>query len=364
MRIEPFRLERYFAKHEFTTRYLLSSSDCESWSLGELLAMASPELREAWERQRFGYTDSLGHFGLRSRIAGLYESITPEQVLTAAPEEAIFILMHALLEAGDRVAVLTPAYQSLTAVARSIGCEVIAVPLAVADGGWSLDLDRLREAVTPSTRLLVVNFPHNPTGYLPTPETFAAIVDAARHSDAWLLCDEMYRLLEHEPTSRLPAAVDVYEKGVSLSGLSKSFGLPGLRVGWLAARDSALLDRCVGVKDYTTICGSAPSEALAMIALDASGLILRRNLDIVLRNRDAARACFAPPNYRWLQPAGGSTGFPMWTGPGSVEDFAAAMLAERQVLAVPGGLFGWPGSHFRVGLGRENLPEVLAQLVL
>ena len=277
MRIEPFRLERYFAKYEFSTRYLLSPSDCESCSLSELLDLASAESRAAWEQLRFGYTDSQGSPALRERIAGLYETVGPEQTVVAVPEEAIFILMHALLEPGDRVVVLTPAYQSLHEVARSCGCEVVCVPLSVAGDRWELDLDRLNEAVTPATRLLVVNFPHNPTGYLPSRRDFDALVEMARKHGAWVLSDEMYRLLEHDTSLRLPAACDVYEKGISLSGLSKAFGLPGLRVGWLATRDETVIHRSLNIKDYTTICNSAPSEVLATMGLDGREHILARN---------------------------------------------------------------------------------------
>lgn len=362
MRIEPFRLERYFAKYEFSTRYVLSASDCETWGVSELLSFATVETRTAWHHLRLGYTESQGHPGLRLRVAALYESVTPEQVLVAAPEEAIFILMHALLEPGDRVVVLTPAYQSLYEVACSLECDVARMPLEVTGDSWTLDVDRFRDLVTPATRLIVVNFPHNPTGYLPPRSVFDKVLEIARKNECWLLGDEMYRLLEFDAGSRLPAVCDAYESGISLSGLSKSFGLPGLRVGWLVARDETVIRRCLGIKDYTTICNSAASEVLGMMGIDAREQMLARNREIVLNNLEAARGFFTAPDFQWLEPRAGSVAFPVWTGAGSAEEFCRKALQEKEMMIVPRSLFDWPGNHFRVGLGRRDFRDALGRL--
>jgi aspartate/methionine/tyrosine aminotransferase len=284
MRLEPFKLERFFARHEFTAPYLLSASDCEALSLPELLARADPEGLTLWREMRLGYTESQGHPLLRAEVARLYASVGADQVLIAVPEEAIFILMHSLLAPGDHAVILTPACQSLYEVARAACGEVTRWDLLPASGTWRLDLDRLERSLSARTRLLVVNFPHNPTGFLPSRAKWEAIVGLACRRGLYLLGDEMYRFLEHDPAARLPAACDLYEKGVSLSGLSKAFGLAGLRLGWLAARDAGLLARCQVLKDYTTICHSAPSEVLAIIALRAREVILARNREIVSVN--------------------------------------------------------------------------------
>jgi len=363
MRIETFRLERYFARHEFTARHLLSPSDCESLSLRELLGLASPESLALWEEMRLSYTESQGHPLLRSRVAGLYESMSPENILVAAPQEAIFLVMHALLQPRDHVIVLTPAYQSLHEVARSIGCDVTPWALRIDGDGWFLDLDELKRSLTDRTRLLVVNFPHNPTGYLPARKEFDSLVNIARENHLYLLGDEMYRYLERNPEDRLPATCDVHERGISLSGLSKSFGLPGLRMGWLGSRDASLLKSCIQIKDYTTICHSAPSEILAIIALEAREKILERSRGIVLDNLAAAGDFFPRRRlFRWIAPLGGPVAFPLWNGPVPVADFCQRMLEERSVLAVPGSFFDHNGNHFRVGLGRRCLPAVLDEV--
>lgn len=360
----PFKIERYFAKHEFSTRYLLSSSDCESLSLRELLELADADGRERWERLTLGYTESAGHPVLRAEIARLYPSLSPEDVLVAVPIEAMYVAMNVLLRPGDHVVALFPAYQALYEVARSVGCRVDLWSVTVRDGRWHADLDALARLIRPETRLLVLNFPHNPTGYQPTRETFEAILALARRHGLYVFGDEMYRWLEHDEDQRLPPIVDAYERSIALGGLSKAFGLPGLRIGWLATRNRDLLARCLAFKDYTTICHSAPSEALAIIALRAHEALSARNREIVRANSSRAGAFFSgqPERFRWLAPQAGSVAFPEWLGKESVEAFCKTVLEEAGVMIVPGEMFDLPGRHFRVGLGRRDFPEALSQL--
>lgn len=360
----PFKIERYFAKHEFSTRYLLSSSDCESLSLRELLDLADADGRERWDRLTLGYTESAGHPVLRAEIARLYPSLSPEDVLVAVPIEAMYVAMNMLLRPGDHVVALFPAYQALYEVARSIGCKVDLWGLSVRDGRWHADLDELARLLRPETRLLVLNFPHNPTGYQPSRETFEAILALARQHGLYVFGDEMYRFLEHDESERLPPIVDAYERSVALSGLSKAFGVPGLRIGWLATRDRDLLARCLAFKDYTTICHSAPSELLGIIALRAHEALSSRNREIVRANARRAAAFFGgrPERFRWLPPQAGSVAFPEWLGPEPVEEFCATVLEQAGVMIVPGEMFDLPGRHFRVGLGRRDFVEALSQL--
>jgi len=364
VQLPVFQLERYFDKHEFTAQYLLSASDCETWSLKELLAGATRESLELWNGLRLGYTETSGSPLLREEVSKLYHCMQPRDILVAVPQEAIFLLMHTLLGEGDHAVVVTPAYQSLYAVAESTGCEITRLMLRPGGERWRLDLEELKGSLNDRSRLIVVNFPHNPTGYMPSREEFEALTALARERGLYLFCDEMYRLLEHDPERRLPSICDVYEKGITLSGLSKSFGLPGLRIGWLAPRDRTLLARCQGFKDYTTICASGPSEVLGILGLRGRDAILKRNREILARNLSAARAfCTSYPDlFRWLEPEGGPVAFPVWTGPGPVEEFCGAVLDETGVMIAYGELFEYPGGHFRIGMGRRNFPEALAQL--
>jgi aspartate/methionine/tyrosine aminotransferase len=359
--LPPFKLERYFAQYEFKVRFVLSASDCESLTLRELLGMADADSLARWEQLSLGYTESPGHPLLRAEVARLYTTLTADDALILTPEEGIYIAMSTLLQTGDEFVAISPAYQSLHEIARARGCTVIPWPVQAREDGWALDIDALAQLLTPRTRLLVINFPHNPTGILPARQTLDAVLDLARQHDLTVFSDEMYRLLEYDPAQRLPAVCDLYERGISLSGMSKSLALPGLRIGWLATRRREWIERWQQFKDYTTICSSAPSEVLALMALRAKESIVARYLGFIQTNLALADEVFArfPDRLRWLPPRAGSVAFPQWIGAQPVETFCQAVLDEQGVMIVPGSLFGVPGGHFRLGLGRRNFAAAL-----
>jgi aspartate/methionine/tyrosine aminotransferase len=361
MHLAPFALERFFARHEFSARYLLSASDCQGPSMAELLAATDYELRLRWDKLMLGYTESQGLPDLRAEIAALYGQVDSGQVLVATPEEAIFLTMNALLSPGDHVICTFPGYQSLYELARSIGCEVdLWLPNEAA--GWHFDPAGLKALLRPDTKLVVWNFPHNPTGALPPAADFERMVEAVARAGAWLFSDEMYRLLEPAPEVRLPAAVDLYERALSLAGMSKAFGLAGLRIGWVATRDGAALERMKELRDYTTICSSAPSELLALMALRTRESILSAMVARVARNREAAGAFFDRHGdiFDWVPPQAGTVCFPRLLVSGSpgggrgAEDFCARLLEQTGVLLLPSTVYGYGDSHFRLGLGRED----------
>lgn len=365
VRIADFALERYFARWEFNARYLLCASDVEGYPMAELLGLADDETRALWDGLALGYTESTGHPLLRREIASLYETIEFDEVLTfAGAEEAVFCLMNVLLGPGDHAIVTWPGYQSLYEVARAAGAQVTLHELHETNG-WAIDLDVLRRQVTPTTRLIVVNLPHNPTGMLADRGTFDGLVALANETGAQMLVDEVYRGLELDPGDQLPTGADATTRGISLGVMSKSFALAGLRIGWLATHDRDLLDRVARFKDYTTICSSAPSEILAIIALRARGRVLERSRAIVTRNLDHLDGFFDDwaDRFTWVRPRAGSIGYPRLTVPGvRIDDWAAELVESEGVLLLPASQFGHPGNHFRLGFGRQNLPEALARL--
>ena len=362
--LPPFKLERYFAQHEFSARYLLSASDVESLSMQELLALADADSLARWQSLSLGYTESLGLPALRSEIASFYRRVTADTILTLAPEEGIFIAMHTLLNPGDHIITLFPAYQSLYDIARSLGCEVSPWMLRLKDDSWQLDFEALEQSLKAHTRLLVVNFPHNPTGFLPTRKELDKIVAFARANHLYLFCDEMYRFLEYTPARRLPPVCDLYENAISLSGLSKAFALPGLRTGWLATQNVTLFQKFALYKDYTTICSSAPGEVLALAGLRARAVITQRNLEIISANLASADQFFAEFAHllTWIPPQAGSIAFPRLNLNISVESFCQDVLDQKNVMLVPGSIFDIPGNFFRLGLGRKNFSEAVAHL--
>ena len=365
MRIADFALERYFARWEFAADHLLCASDVEAYPMAEMLALADDETRALWDRLHLGYTESTGHPLLRREIAGLYETLEADDVLTfAGAEEAVFCLMNVLVGPGDHVIVTWPGYQSLHEVARAAGADVTLHELREADG-WALDVERLRREVTPTTRLIVVNAPHNPTGMLPDRATFDALVTVAADAGARLFMDEVYRGLEFDETDRLPTGADTQADGVSLGVMSKAYALAGLRIGWLATRDRELLARVAAFKDYTTICSSAPSEILAIMALRARDRVLARSRAIIAANLELVDAFFDnwADRFAWVRPRAGSIGYPRLTVPGvRIDDWAAQLVETEGVLLLPASQFGQPGNHFRIGFGRTDLPEALGRL--
>ncbi len=364
MELRPFSLERYFAKYEFKARHLLSSSDCETLSQQELVALADSATGELWKNLRLGYTESSGHPLLRREIANLYKTVWPDDVLVVTPEEGIFLALNVLLKPGDHVVILSPSYQSLYEVAAGTGADVTRWMLEIDGIKWKLDLSFLQRSVRSSTKLLVINFPHNPSGYHPDQETFGALLDFAQERKISVFSDEMYRFAEYNPRHRLPSAADTYEGGVTLGGLSKSFGLPGLRIGWLATKNKDIMRRFVHLKDYTTICSSAPSEILGIIALRARDIILDRTRGIVQTNLDHAERFFATHHtfFEWIRPLAGPVAFPRLKFPESIDHFCQHLVETHGVMLVPGSHFDFPGNHFRMGLGKRDFPEALGVL--
>ena len=364
MRIAEFALERYFARWEFAVRHLLCASDVEGWAMADLVALADDETAALWRGLRLGYSEAPGHPVLRAEIATLYETIDPDDVLVfAGAEEAIFCLSNVLLGPGDHAVVTWPGYQSLYEVGRAAGADVTLHELHEADG-WALDPERLIAALRPSTRLVVVNAPHNPTGMLPSSTDWARLTTELAGRGVHLLADEVYRFLEFDDGDRLTAGADAFDRGVSLGVMSKSFALAGLRIGWLATRDRDLLARCAAFKDYTTICSSAPSEILALIGLRARDAVLGRSRAIVARNLPLLDRFFADhaDRWSWVRPRGGSIGFPRLLDGEPAESFAARLVEREGVLLLPGTVIGHDGNHVRIGFGRVDLAEALAGL--
>jgi aspartate/methionine/tyrosine aminotransferase len=364
--VRNFALEVYLSKWEFAARYHLTASDAQSMSVADLVALADDEGRARWDRVWLGYTETYGAPWLRALIASTYDALAADDILCfAGAEEGLYAAMRALLDAGDHAVVVVPNYQSAETVPLDF-CDVSGVSLD-ADRGWTLDIDAVRAALRPNTKLVSINFPNNPTGKILERDRFDALVALCRSRGIWLFSDEVYRLIERDASRRLPQVADVYERGLSLNVMSKAYGLPGLRIGWVAARDRAVLQRMERIKHYLSICNSAPSEALAGIALSARETILARNRALAARNVALLTEFFAdfPDRFEWYVPDGGVIGFPRYLGADGVEAFAAALVEEAGVLLLPASLYRSalvpvPTDRFRIGYGRDQMAEGLA----
>lgn len=358
-------------------QHQLAASDCEPLAMAELLAMADDECRAKWDSLNLGYPPTRGDEQLLAEITGgLYagSSLSVEHVLGVVPAEGILLAMHALLSPGDHVVVVGPCYGSLRSVAQSaLGCSISTWDAEwLADGRPTFCVDKLRQlASRPGTKLLVANFPHNPTGFLPAPDEWAEVVRICDERGIYLFSDEMYRHLESSHHAPLPSAAECYSRGVSLSGLSKAYGLPGLRVGWLASPDRDVINRCYELKDYTTICSSSPSECLALIALRNREALWKRCTGIIARNIQLMDE-FVMQNGReriieWRAPMAGPVALPRLLAGGAAQHCASA-LRDEGVMLIPDREFGtvadrasgtWADDRLRIGLGRKGFDTML-----
>jgi aspartate/methionine/tyrosine aminotransferase len=363
--LPDFALEVYFAKHEFTAKYHLTASDAESVTISDLLAMATEAERDQFNNLGLGYTQTWGAPELRAAVAATYDNVTPEQVLIfAGAQEPMFWALQTLVGAGDHVIVTVPNYQSMESVPIAAGAEVSGLPIWEGSGAslnWTLDLDRLRALLRPNTKLIAVNAPNNPTGFVPDADTWRELNQLCDERGIVLFSDEVYRGIELDPSKRIDQAADISPTAISLNVMSKAYGLPGLRIGWLASRNAAALARIERCKHYTSICSAGPSEVLATIALRNRTTLIDRNVSILRDNY--AQLCVVLERCHglidWYAPDGGCVLFPRFTGPDGVEAFAASLVEDQSAVVLPASIYKSqllpiPDDRFRLGIGRAH----------
>ena len=360
--LPDFRLETHFSRWEFKARYHMTASDAETMRMSDLLALADEQDRETWEKLILGYTETWGKPALRETIASTYQGLTSDDILCfAGAEEGLYCAMLALLETDDHAIITVPNYQSMETLPVSLCRQVSGVPLR-AENNWALDIEDVKKALRPNTRLIAVNFPNNPTGAIAAQETFAELVELCKERNIHLFSDEVYRGLERDPAKQLPQAAELFDKGISLNVMSKAYGLPGLRIGWIACRDHDLLARMEKMKHYLSISNSAPSEILAVIALKARDQIISRNRALCDENLKLLGALFNeyPHLYQWQAPDGGCVGFARYLGKDGADEHCRQLVEEAGILLLSSSLFTSEllpvaTDRFRVGFGRRNI---------
>ncbi len=364
MNVEPFALERWMTTYEMNVQFDIAESGILPMSMGELLGlMPQAERDEALARllaMPLNYSEACGTLALRSALAATYPATTPDQILvTTGAIEANYLIFHTLLKPGDHVVAVHPAYQQLHSVPQAIGCNVSLWELRD-EGGFHYDLDDLRQLVTPQTKLIIVNTPHNPTGAMLSEEQLREIYALAEANDAYLLCDEAYRWLDipgGDPFA--PPARSLGAHGISVGTLSKPFGLPGLRIGWIAATDD-VISACWSMRDYISLSPGKLSDALAVIAIENRDAIIARNQPIIEQNLVTALDWFAAQAdvATWSPPRGGLLALMKFDLPIDSLTLANRLAEEYSVMLAPGWAFGYE-SHLRLGLGQD--PEIFAE---
>lgn len=360
MKINDFKLEVFFGKHEFTAPYLLTQSDCESMSVKELLTY-EPGAEESLLNGWLGYTEVPGNPELREEIARLYQKIKSQEVIVhVGAQEPIFNFLNVSLDKGDHMISQFPVYQSLYEVANAIGCEVSRWNLKQTEDGWTMDFDELEGLIQPNTKLICINSPNNPTGYTFTEEEMKRIAAIARKNNLYVFCDEVYKGIELDGVKR-PWFADIYEKGVSLGVMSKAYGLAGLRIGWVASRDKEILEKMIKMKHYTSICNSSTAEHLAIVALKHSDKILERNRKMIEANLNIADQFFQKYKTLFLynRPMAGPIGFHKININTPIGQFCDQLVTEKGVLLLPANIYDYNGQYFRMGYGRRSFAASL-----
>ena len=360
MKINDFKLEVYFEKYEFTAPYLLTQSDCESMEIAELLAM-EPGSQEKLLHSWLGYTEVQGNPELRNLVSALYHNVRDEDIIMhTGAQEAIFAYMNVLLEKGDHVISMFPVYQSLYEVALAEGCEVSPWELKPVDGRWTVDFSELEALIRPNTKLIAVNTPNNPTGFTFSEDELKQLCAIAEKHGIYIFSDEVYRGLELDGVSR-PCAADIYEKAASLGVMSKAYGLSGLRIGWVATRDTDMIRKMKRFKHYMSICNSAPSEILSIIALGSGDRILERNKSIIKKNLELADQFFGKYDqlFQNFRPVAGPIAFHRIELNEPIAVFCETLVQNSGVLLLPADIYSYQGPYFRMGYGRKSFSESL-----
>ncbi len=364
MNIERFDLERWMTSWELDVDYDIAESGILPLSLKEIYELIGSDAASVLERKiletPLGYSEARGTEALRTTLADTYTRATPSDILvTTGAIEANFLLFNSLLNAGDHVVAVSPAYQQLHSVPRAIGCDVDLWSVQT-ENGFAYDLNRLEALVRKDTKLIVINTPHNPTGAMLDEAQLKEVIAIADRVGAWILSDEAYRWLEHDGGEKLPPPMhDMTDRAVSVGTVSKPFGIPGLRIGWFAANEE-IARKAWGLRDYTSLSPAKLSDIIAQTVIAGRDRILPRNGAIIAENMAFARQWFAEHAdlATWTEPRAGLLAMMEYALPVDSTTLADGLARDARVMLAPGASFGLEG-YLRIGVGQR--PDLFAE---
>lgn len=365
LKFDQFELERWMTHWELGVTWDICESGISPLSLSDLCALLDDRVAEALRHELdvtpLGYSEARGTETLRGVLAASYRGVNADEVLvTTGAIEANFLAMNTILEAGDHVIAVSPAYQQLHSVPRAIGAELTLWPVVAASGGYRYNLDHLESLLRPDTKMIVINSPHNPTGAILSEPELARVLELASERGAWILSDEAYRWLEIPGGDILAApARNQYERAISVGTMSKPFGLPGLRIGWMATTED-VARQAWGMRDYLTLSPAKTSDIIARVAIAYRERIFIRNRNIMAANLRTARSWFAENDdlVSWVEPRAALLAMMSYSLPIDSVTLANRLAAEAKVMLAPGSAFGMEG-HLRLGIGQQ--PEIFAE---
>lgn len=361
MRIDIFKVEEWMNEYEKYSKYDLGNTTVQTLSLDELFEITGEDKTQFLAglcSQKMGYGSIKGMPELKQGIAKLYKNINENDILTTiGAAGANHLIFYSLIEPSDRVISVIPTYQQLYSIPASFGADVQYLHLTP-ENNFLPDIEEFKKLITPNTKLICLNNPNNPTGALMPQKLLEEIIEAARSVNAYILCDEVYRGLNISDT-QTPSITDLYDKGISVCSMSKIFSLAGLRLGWVACRDKAIINACLHHREYNMISCSIPDETLAALALKHSNTIIKRNQKVI---RECAgildKWINAQKHFSYIKPQAGTTALIYYDFKMDSKELCDRLAKEKGVFLTPGFCFEQENC-FRVGFCKN--PEVLKQ---
>ncbi len=358
MKIDKFKVEEWFNKYEYRAVYDLADTCVESLSINELLEITGGDLEEIYSR-KLNYGDIHGSERLKNAVCTLYENQTPENItITHGAIGANQLVMLSLIEHGDKVVSIIPTYQQHYSIPKSIGADVKTLFLKE-ENNWLPDLDELEKLVGNNTKIICMNNPNNPTGSVIPSDMLEKIVKIAKKSNSYILCDEVYRGLEHNGQISKSIA-DIYEKGVSTGSVSKVFSLAGLRLGWIAG-SKEVIEEVNHQREYNTISVGILDDYFASLAIENKDKIIQRNLDKILEGKKVLTQWFESEKHcHCVLPQGGTTAFIGYDIDINSSDLCKRLQNATGVMLLPGDAMETDG-YLRIGYGNntDKLKEAL-----
>lgn len=359
MKIKPFAVEEWMNAWEVGAKYNIAETCVDSISMNELFELTGEDKTEFLNRlcaRRLSYGDIEGLPEFRRGVCGLYKTLNIENIVpTHGASGANHHVFYSLISPGDRVVSIMPTYQQLYSIPESYGADVQILHLSK-ENNYLPDLEKLRRLVTPETKMICINNPNNPTGALMSEQMLREIVEIARSADAWILCDEVYRHLSQED-DWCPSIVDLYEKGISVSSMSKVFSLAGLRLGWIATHDMSVVKSCLSHRDYNLVSCGVFDEMLAAAALKHRDKLLERSRKIVRENLQILDDWVSSePHVSYVKPKAGTTALVYYDLDIPSYEFCEEMYKKTGAFVTPGDCFEVPHS-MRIGYayGKQDL---------
>lgn len=363
MKIKPFAVEEWMNAWEAGAKYNIAETCVDSISMNELFELTGEDKTEFLNRlcaRRLSYGDIEGLPEFRKGVCGLYKTLNIENIVpTHGASGANHHVFYSLISPGDRVVSIMPTYQQLYSIPESYGADVQILHLSK-ENNYLPDLEKLRRLVTPETKMICINNPNNPTGALMSEQLLREIVEIARSADAWILCDEVYRHLSQED-GWCPSIVDLYEKGISVSSMSKVFSLAGLRLGWIATHDMSVVKSCLSHRDYNLVSCGVFDEMLAAAALKHRDKLLERSRKIVRENLQILDDWVSSePHVSYVKPKAGTTALVYYDLDIPSYEFCEEMYKKTGAFVTPGDCFEVPHS-MRIGYayGKQDLIDGL-----